>query len=99
MKFGPGFFVVALLVIVTSERGRAADGQTAYDQNCGVCHNAIAPKLGDKGAWAARIKQGTDTLVHNVIKGKGAMPPRAGKPDLSDADIKAAVEYMESKAQ
>ena len=29
-----------------------------------------------------------------VIKGKGIMPPRAGSPSLSDADIKAAVDYM-----
>ncbi len=29
-----------------------------------------------------------------VIKGKGAMPPKAGNSSLSDADIKAAVEYM-----
>jgi cytochrome c5 len=27
------------------------------------------------------------------------MPARAGKPNLSDDDIKAAVEYIESKSQ
>lgn len=40
------------------------------------------------------MKQGNDALVASVIKGKGAMPPRAGNSALSDNDIKAAVEYM-----
>ena len=99
MKILASLFMAALVLVVASGKTNASDRQAVYDQNCGICHNAIAPKLGDKAAWAPRLKQGTDTLVHNVIKGKGAMPPRAGKPNLSDADIKAAVEYMESKAQ
>jgi cytochrome c5 len=32
--------------------------------------------------------------LQSVIKGKGAMPPRAGNPALSDAEIRAAVEFM-----
>ncbi|MGO8952263.1 MAG: c-type cytochrome [Rhodomicrobium sp.] len=76
-----------------------ADGQAIYTANCAMCHNNLKPKLGDKAAWEPLIKQGADALVASVIKGKGAMPPRAGKPGLSDGDIKAAVEYIESKAQ
>jgi cytochrome c5 len=48
---------------------------------------------------APRIKQGTDALVANVIQGKGAMPARAAKLNLSDDGIKAATEYIESKSQ
>ena len=59
-------------------------------------NNNMKPKLGDKGAWEPLVKQGTDVLVASVVKGKGIMPPRGGKPGLSDQDIKAAVEYMES---
>jgi cytochrome c5 len=33
-------------------------------------------------------------LVQSVIKGKGAMPAKGGRPDASDADIKASVEFM-----
>ena len=77
----------------------AADGQAVYTANCGSCHNVLKPKLGDKDAWAPLIKEGEDTLLAAVIKGKGAMPARAGKPALSDDDIKAAVEYMESKVK
>lgn len=71
-----------------------ADGKEIYAKACAVCHTAIPPKLGDKAAWAPRIATGTDALVAAVIKGKGAMPPKAGNSSLSDADIKAAVEYM-----
>jgi cytochrome c5 len=34
-----------------------------------------------------------DALTASVIKGKGIMPPRGGSAG-SDAEIKAAVEYM-----
>jgi cytochrome c5 len=35
-----------------------------------------------------------DTLVQSVLKGKGAMPPKGGNPALSDAEARAAVEFM-----
>lgn len=72
----------------------AADGKEIYTKACAACHIAMPPKLGDKAAWAPRVATGTETLVASVIKGKGAMPPRAGNSSLSDADIKAAVEYI-----
>ena len=80
----------------------AADGKAVYDKLCFACHQqsvAGSPKLGDKDAWAPRLKQGTDTLVQSVIKGKGAMPPKAGNPSLSDAEIRAAVEFMTSQSK
>ena len=90
---------VAVAALVAAGGAWAADGEAIYNQDCAACHNNLEPKLGDKAAWAPLIKLGTDELVANVVKGKGAMPPRAGKSDLSDADIKAAVEYIESKSQ
>ena len=62
-----------------------------------MCHTAGvagAPKLTDKGAWAPRIAQGKDALYSSSLKGKGAMPAKGGNPSLSDADVKAAVDYM-----
>ena len=56
--------------------------------------NANAPKLGDKAAWAPRAATGKDALLASVIKGKGAMPPKAGAADLKNDDIKAAIDYM-----
>jgi cytochrome c5 len=80
----------------------AADGKAVYDKVCFACHAqglAGAPKLGDKAMWAPRIKQGADTLVQSVIKGKGAMPPKAGNPALTGAEIRAAIEFMVSQSK
>jgi len=75
----------------------AADGKEVYDKSCATCHAkgiGGALKLTEKDKWAPLVKQGPDALTATVIKGKGIMPPRAGSPSLSDADIKAAVDYM-----
>ncbi len=77
----------------------AADdaGMKTYNDACKVCHDAgIAgsPKFGDADAWAPRIATGIDTLYTNSLKGKGAMPAKGGRADISDDNIKAAVDYM-----
>ena len=73
------------------------DGKAVYDKVCFACHQvsvANSPKLGDKDAWAPRLKQGPDALVQSVLKGKGAMPPKAGNPALTEAEVRAAVDFM-----
>jgi len=77
-------------------------GKKLYETACVACHStgaAGAPKLGDKAAWAPRVKAGIDGLAASAIKGKGAMPPRGTAGAASDADIRAAVEYMVSQAK
>jgi cytochrome c5 len=74
-----------------------ASGQQTFAQVCSSCHQSGAmgaPKFGSKADWAPRIKQGKQTLYQNAITGIGAMPPKGGQPSLSDADVKAAVDYM-----
>lgn len=87
---------------------QAADdkGKKVYDSACQACHAAGvagAPKLGDKADWGPRIAQGNETLYQHSLKGfqgkKGVMPPKGGFANLSDADVKAAVDYMVSKAK
>lgn len=76
-------------------------GEAVYTKACIVCHStgvAGAPKVGDKAAWEPRLAQGLDTLVSTAVKGKGAMPPKGGHASLSDAEIKAAIEYMLEKS-
>jgi len=71
-------------------------GEQVYQVACGACHGsgaAGAPKLGDAGAWAARIKTGYDTLLNSALKGKGAMGAQGGG-DYSDTEIARAVVYM-----
>jgi cytochrome c5 len=87
---------------VAAAPAKAKDGKTVYDTVCMACHMtgaANAPKLGDKAAWAPRLKVGNDALVASVIKGKGAMPPKGGGAALSDAEIKAAVEYLVAQSK
>lgn len=84
------------------KQAAAADGKAVYDKVCIACHQvsvAGSPKLGDKAAWAPRIKTGMDSLLQSVVKGKGAMPPKAGNPSLSEAEIRAAIEFMTSQSK
>ena len=87
------------LTKVTAPAANAApkDGVTVFNTVCGACHNtgaAGAPKAGDKAAWAPRIAQGKETLYKSAIGGKNAMPPKGGAADLSDGEIKAAVDHL-----
>jgi cytochrome c5 len=80
----------------------AVDGKKVYDGVCTACHTAGvagAPKFGDKAAWAPRIATGMDTLLNVALHGKGAMPPKGGNPALSEAQIRAAIEYMVSHSK
>ena len=76
-------------------------GQEVYQASCIACHGAGiagAPKLGDKGQWEKRIAKGLDTLYASSVNGvqgsAGVMPAKGGNPALSDAEVKAAVDYM-----
>jgi len=92
--------------VATSGGGDDA-GKATYDSICIACHSSgipTIPQLGDAAAWAPRIAQGNDTLYKNAIVGyTGAsgmpMPAKGGDPDLSDAAVKAAVDYMIHNSQ
>lgn len=81
--------------------GDLVKGEQIYTSTCLACHGAGvlgAPKLGDKAAWEPRIALGMDTLHTNSINGIRMMPPKGGNATLKDEDVKAAVDYMVSKA-
>ncbi|MBR8186107.1 cytochrome c5 family protein [Burkholderia ambifaria] len=74
----------------------ASAGKALYTQVCQACHAAGvlgAPKFGNKDDWAPRLKESMDTVYNYALHGKGAMPPKGGS-NASDADVKAAVDYM-----
>lgn len=71
------------------------DGKLIYDNVCSACHNigvADAPVPG--GTMEERASKGLDTLVMNAINGINVMPPRGGNSDLTDEQVRVAVEYM-----
>ncbi len=90
-------------VAKTEEKPAAAfdgstDGKMIFDNVCAACHAtgaAGAPKL-EASEWTDRMAIGIDGLIKSAIDGKGAMPPRGGRPDLNDEQIKASVEFMTS---
>ncbi|MEF9947631.1 MAG: c-type cytochrome [Comamonas sp.] len=76
-------------------------GKSIYDTTCMACHSsgvAGAPKFGDKAAWAPFIAKGMDDMVKKATQGVGAMPPKGGST-ASDADFKAAIQYMVDAAK
>jgi cytochrome c5 len=77
------------------------EGQKLYKTVCFACHASGvmgAPTFGSMEKWAPFIKTGIDTMVKNAIHGVGNMPPRGGS-QATDAQMRAAVEYMVSQAK
>lgn len=68
-----------------------------YKTYCFACHQtgvAEAPPTGDTEAWAPRAAAGFEALFQSVVNGKGAMPPRAGFPHLTDDELRAGTRYL-----
>ncbi len=97
---GAGLGIVGLVIAgpVLAQEG----GKPVYDKACVVCHGsgvAGAPRFGNAQDWSARITKGKAALYKVALEGnlKG-MPPRGGRSDLSDAEVRAAVDYMVAAA-
>jgi len=80
-------------------------GPQVYNAACLMCHGSGiggAPMLTDKESWAPRIAQGKDTLYEHAIQGftgqSGFMPPKGARMDLSDEEVRGAVDYMAGQA-
>ncbi len=82
----------AAIASLAADSAVAADGKTVWDKTCAGCHAVMAPKTGDKAAWAPLVKRGAADLTASVMKGKAPMPPQGGA--ASEADVQAAIEYI-----
>ena len=81
-------------------------GPQVYNAACIACHGAGiggAPAYGAADVWVDRIAQGNDTLYRHAIEGytgaAGFMPAKGGRTDLSDEEVRAAVDYMVEGSQ
>ncbi len=80
---------------------KAAGGDRSGEQvvaaTCGKCHTTGeggAPKIGDRSAWLQRAKRGLNSVYQSALKGHAGMPARGGMAELSDVEVKRAVEFM-----
>jgi cytochrome c5 len=94
-------FCLAAIAWLAPAVAWSASGQEIYDAACKACHEtgvSNAPRVGDKAGWAPLIKEGLTELTADAIKGKGAMPPKGGRPELTRNDISRAIVYMANRS-
>lgn len=75
--------------------------EAVVNSKCIECHGAgkqHAPRIGDRDDWIKRASKGLDGLVLGATRGHDGMPARGGRPDLTDAEFKAAIFYMFAKS-
>lgn len=83
----------------TAQAGGERSGEVVYQKACFACHatgmlNAPKPHTDD---WQPRLAKGMDTLVQHALNGFNAMPPKGACPDCSEAELRAAIEFMSAK--
>jgi cytochrome c5 len=89
------------LTLLSSLDAWSASGQEVYDSACKACHAtgvANAPRVGDKARWAPLIKEDLEELTTDAIEGKGAMPPKGGRPELTRNDLSRAIVFMANRS-
>ena len=88
---------IAAAILGLSAVSFAQSGEAVYKAHCQSCHGATGtPSAGMVKLFsmkpASEYKASAAEEFNSVKNGKGRMKPFAGK--LSDAEIKAAVEYF-----
>ena len=92
----------ATVVALAADAGVASSsvdlsGEEVYNQVCAACHATAvlnAPIPGDAAVWELRLAKGKEVLYASSINGINTMPAKGGRPDVSDEDIKEAVDFM-----
>ncbi|MGI9329208.1 MAG: c-type cytochrome [Gammaproteobacteria bacterium] len=100
---GTAFIAVAL---AGGHETTEPSGQAVFETSCANCHSggiggffSGAPAIGDADDWETLIPKGLDGLTANTITGIGKMAARGACETCTDADIRAAVEYMLEQSQ
>lgn len=93
--------VAGVAPVMVASAADLVKGEKIYTATCLACHGAGvlgAPKFADKAAWQPRIAKGVGVLHTNALNGFNMMPAKGGNAALKDDDVKAAVDFMLSKA-
>ena len=96
---------LAAIVLLSGVMGFAQTGEATYKAKCQSCHGAqgvpnpgIAKAMGVKPANDPSVKSLSEAqMITDTTNGKGKMPAFKGK--LSDAEIKASVDYFRTFAK
>jgi cytochrome c5 len=97
--------ILPSLAFATDEQ-RIERGRAVYQAVCAACHapaNVMvsAPKAGDTVEWSKRASRGgggIEMLTENALKGFEAMPPKGGRAELTRAQLRDAIEFMQRAA-
>lgn len=90
---------VAALLMASPELHAADPGRSVYQANCSSCHDSgagDAPRITRRDEWQGRFERGRSAMYEVAIRGKPgtAMAPKGGFAQLSDAEVRAAVDFM-----
>lgn len=89
---------IALLGSLANLDAYAATGEAIYKATCNVCHDSgagNAPRM-VREDWQPRWQRGRAAMHEAAVKGvpNSAMGPKGGFTQLSDDEVKAAVDYI-----
>lgn len=77
-------------------------GKKVYTKTCSICHDAGmagAPQIYNTASWTLRLQKGMPTLYLHAINGFNQMPPKGSCVTCTNAEVKAAVDYIVDNSQ
>lgn len=92
-------YIILGVLAWASVNAFAATGEDIYQSRCSTCHDSgagQAPRISVRDEWQPRWQRGREAMHTAAIKGvpNTAMGAKGGASELSDADVKAAVDYI-----